>query len=84
MPAAGEKMGISGDSAKRALARAGVPLVQINSRAYAVEERDLKRFIEQREAAGYSGRGRPPGSFKVTSPRSKAHKEKKESTEKSE
>jgi len=59
MPEAGTRLGVSGDSAKRALTNAGVPLVRINQKAWAVEEADLQAFIAARQEASYSGRGRP-------------------------
>jgi hypothetical protein len=58
MPEAAKRMKIaSGNSARRALQNAGVPLVRINGRAMAIEEADLDAFIKQR--ADYSGFGRP-------------------------
>lgn len=77
MSDAGARWGVSGDSAKRALQKAGVNLHKIHPRAYAVDEEDLERFIAEREAKGYSGRGRPPGTFKPESPRSRAHRKGK-------
>lgn len=38
---------------------AGVSLVQISEKAYAVDESDLTAFIAARQASGYKGRGRP-------------------------
>ncbi len=60
MPEAGRRLGVSGDSAKRSLENAGVPLVRINAKAWAVEEKDLESFSKGR--SGYAGRGRPSGS----------------------
>jgi hypothetical protein len=65
MPDAAKRIGVSsGNTARRALQNAGVPLVEINKRAMAVEESDLEAFIEAR--AGYSGFGRPKKSEKAT------------------
>ena len=50
-------MGVSSNSARRALSNAGINLVRINARALAVEEIDLAGFIHVRE--GYAGMGRP-------------------------
>ena len=57
IPEAGRRLGVSTDSARRALLNAGVELVQINDRALAVEETDLEEFAKTRES--YGGRGRP-------------------------
>jgi hypothetical protein len=57
MPEAGKRLGISGDSARRAFVNAGIPLVKINERAWAVTEEDLNAFKVLR--TGYVGRGRP-------------------------
>jgi len=57
MPEAGRRLGMTGNNARRALANAGVPLVKINERAFAVEEKDLETFMQAR--ATYRGRGRP-------------------------
>jgi hypothetical protein len=60
MPEAARRAGFTTtNTVQRALRNAGVALVQINSRALAVEEADLNRFMEERSRAGYSGRGRP-------------------------
>lgn len=57
MPEAGKRLGVSADSARRSLVNAGVPLVRINARALAVEEKDLEAF--QAKRATYRGMGRP-------------------------
>ncbi len=57
MPEAGRRLGVSSDSARRALANAGVQMLRVNARAWAVSEKDLKTFMESR--ADYAGRGRP-------------------------
>ena len=57
MPEAGKRLGVSGDSTRRALLNAGVRLVRINARALAVEEQDLHAFMASR--ATYQGKGRP-------------------------
>lgn len=62
MPEAARRMGVSTLSARRALLNAGVPLIKINERAYAIKEEDLTAFIAARQAVGYSGRGRPRGA----------------------
>ncbi len=71
MPEAGRRLGVSSDSARRALVNAGVHMLRVNTRAWAVSEKDLKAFIESR--AGYVGRGRPRESVKA-----KARKTKKQ------
>lgn len=68
IPTAAKMMGVSADSARRSLQRGGVPLIKINERALAVEERHLRAFIESR--CDYPGRGRPVGS-KATTPKAK-------------
>lgn len=61
MSEAAVRLGLSGSvAALRALRAAGVPLVTIHARAFAVEESDLAPLIAKR--AGYSGRGRPEGT----------------------
>ncbi len=46
---------------RRALQGAGVAFVEINPKAFAVEEADLEAFLAKRPE-GYTGRGRPPGA----------------------
>jgi hypothetical protein len=57
MPEADKGLGISRDRARRALLRAGVPLIRINTRTLAVEEKDLEAFMAAR--ANDRGKGRP-------------------------
>lgn len=59
MPEAARRLGVHPDAAKRTLVNAGVALVQINAKAYAVEEAAVARLIAEREARGIRGRGRP-------------------------
>lgn len=61
MPDAGKELGISPTNAKRTLESAGIALVQINGKAWAVEEKDLQAFksVFRKRMKGYSGRGRP-------------------------
>jgi hypothetical protein len=73
---AAERLQMTPDATRRALMKAGVPLEKIGAKAYAVTEKDLQKFIDARAAAGYSGRGRPRGTFKPESVRSKAHAQK--------
>ncbi len=57
MPEAAQRAGMTRSSIKRGLVNVGVPVVQINQKAFAVEETDLAAFIEKR---GHSpGPGRP-------------------------
>ena len=62
MPEAARRSGVSPTSIRRALANAGVPLVEINAKAKAVEEADLAAFIAKRAENGYAGFGRPRGA----------------------
>jgi hypothetical protein len=57
MPEAGRRLGVSGDSARRALLNAGVEMQRINARAWAVDEKVFEEFLKKRD--DYSGRGRP-------------------------
>lgn len=59
MAEAGKRLGVATSSALRALSNAGVKIVQLSEKAYAVEESDLNDFIAARQANGYKGRGRP-------------------------
>lgn len=70
MPEAAKRANVSPTSIRRALANAGVPLVEINAKAKAVEESDLQAFMERRASSGYAGTGRPPGAKNKT-PRKK-------------
>jgi hypothetical protein len=59
MPEAARRMGVSTLSARRALLNAGVPLIRVNERAYAVTAENFAAFLAARQAVGYKGRGRP-------------------------
>ena len=62
MSEAARRMGVSNaTSARRSLQNAGVGLVAIHARAYAVEETDLQTYMVKRAAAGGFGPGRPDG-----------------------
>ena len=60
MPEAARRAGASRSSIKRTLENGGVPIVQINGKAHAVEEGDLAVFLASRPE-GYR-KGRPAGS----------------------
>lgn len=60
MPEAARRAGVSRSSIKRSLENEGFTLVQINERAFAVEEADLAAYIEKR--GRNPGAGRPPGA----------------------
>ncbi len=60
MPEAARRAGVSRNSIKRALDNAGIPLVEINGKAFAVEDSDLATFIAARGVS--PGRGRPAGA----------------------
>ena len=55
---AARRSGVTVDGMRRGLKDAGVTLVAISPRAFAVEETDLAAFLASRPA-GYKGRGRP-------------------------
>ena len=57
MGEAGKRMGVTSNSARRALQNAGVSLVPISTRAYVVDENDLETYMRAR--AGNRSRGRP-------------------------
>lgn len=61
MPEAARQAGTARNTIKRALENAGVPLVKINERAFAVEEHDFAVYLAQRPS-NYQGRGRPLGA----------------------
>lgn len=56
---AAKRLGVHAKSAQRTLEEAGVPLVRIHARAFAVEEANLERVIQDRAARGINGPGRP-------------------------
>lgn len=56
MTEAGRRLGVTSNSARRALQNADVPLTIISARSYAVDETDLQAFIDKR--VGYKF-GRP-------------------------
>ena len=62
MTEAGKRLGVTSNSARRALQNAGVPLVAVTARTYVVSEEDFEAFATQRQ--GYAGRGRPLGAIK--------------------
>lgn len=71
MPDAAKRLGLSnGDSARRALRNAGIPLVQINQKAFAVDEDALAAFVQKR--AEYRGMGRPRKGAEPTGPEASA------------
>lgn len=61
MPEAGRRAGVSSASILRSLRNAGVTVVTINSRAYAVDEAEFAAFLEER---GELKPGRPTGKAK--------------------
>ena len=61
MKEAALRIGIGPNAARLALMNAGVPLVVISVRSFAVDEEDLAAYIASRPS-GYKGRGRPPGA----------------------
>lgn len=63
MGEAAKRLGVTSNSARRALQQAGVPLVAISSRAYVVDEVDLQAFIER--VGGQRSKGRPRKSLKT-------------------
>ncbi len=60
MSEAGRRANMTRPGIRTALKNAGVTLVEISPRAFAVEESDLAAFIAGRGT--YAGRGRPPGA----------------------
>ena len=60
MREAGERIGVKPNAARVALLNAGVPLITISARSFAVDEDELAAFIAKRPE-GYKGRGRPAG-----------------------
>lgn len=48
MSEAARRAGVTTDGIRRALQNAGVPLVEVTARAYAVEETDLQAFLDSR------------------------------------
>ena len=60
MREAARRMGVKPNSARIALLNAGVLLVTISARSFAVDEADLASFIERRGIS--PGRGRPKGA----------------------
>ena len=57
MGEAGKRLGVTSNSARRALQNAGIPLTVISTRSYAVEEADLQILIDKRGTN--PGPGRP-------------------------
>lgn len=57
MTEAGKRMGITGNSARRALQKANVPLVQLNARTFAVTEAALAKFMASRPTKGRPRKG---------------------------
>lgn len=71
MPEACRRLGLrGGDSARRALLAAKVPLQRINGCALAVRAADLEAFVAQR--SNYTGRGRPRKEVAISFPESAA------------
>jgi hypothetical protein len=66
MSEAARRMGVAPNSARRSLQNAGVPLIVISARAYAVDEEVLAAFLKTRPE--YKGRGRPPGAKNKSGP----------------
>jgi hypothetical protein len=60
MAKAGELLGVGPNSARRALQNADVPLVQISSRCYLVEDSDAEAYVKVRGKS--PKKGRPPGA----------------------
>jgi hypothetical protein len=48
MPEAAKRSGMTSDGVRRSLTNAGVPLVRINAKAWAVEETDLAAHLARR------------------------------------
>ena len=62
MGEAAKRMGLANaTSARRSLQNAGLPLVVISARSFAVEESALATYMAQRAAAGGFAPGRPGG-----------------------
>ena len=59
MTKAGELMGVHPNSARVALQRAGIQLLEITPRAFAVDEDAVLEYIAQRGGVGQIRRGRP-------------------------
>lgn len=57
MSKAAEIMGMTPNSARRALQNAGYPLRQLTTRMYVIEEAEVERYV--REHGVSKGRGRP-------------------------
>ena len=60
MGEAGRRLGVTSNSARRALQNANVPLVKISDRVHAIEETDLEAFVKKRGES--PGTGRPKGA----------------------
>lgn len=70
MPEAARRIGASRSSIKRTLDNAGVPLIAINGKAFAVDEGDLAGFLSAR-----------PANYKLGRPRGSKNKPKEEKNE---